>query len=753
MPSDNFEVDYFVSRRGTHAAVAQEVAQVLMAAGHTVKVQDYDIPHGANFVLEMHDALVKCRNFVAILSSDYDAAVFTGAEWTNFYADAVQSGGKRRFVVIRVEDFEPRGLFKTTVRGDLVGVTDVQERQQRILAAAEGRSLANPSLPWLFDNVPPRVNDFTGREARLQELHELLMQARAPAAITQAALYGLGGIGKTSLAIEYAHVYGKHYAGVWWAGAETRTQLIASLATLAGKLDAKLAEERDQEAAALEGLNRLARTTKPYLLVYDNVESPETLHRLLPATGARVVITTRYSEWGGIAKEVKLDLLPSADAEAFLQKRAGRADVGGARSLAEALGYLPLALDHAGAYCRLTAMSFDTYRNKIDSLTAKLPKSARHDSVSATFDLAIEKAINEHPDAELLLGFLSFLAPERAPLDLINDSVVGEESRAEALATLVGVSLVEHSSLPDGDPATTVHRLVQSAMRRRLSKTSKIDDILHHVFDRVVEAFPSESRTQPRKWPRCAVLLQHVMALRPYVAEHEFVEIAAAKLFNLAALYLYGRAAYDEAEPLLRHAVELTEKNYGRTNADVAGLLNNLANLLAETERHVEAEQLLREVISIGENTAGTESVLVATSRNNLANLLVDSGRLIEAETLYREVIAIGETVLGREHLDVAVWLNNLANVLSQFGRYDEAEALFAEALATRLKNLGAEDPSTAISEWSLAVLLMVTGRKIESISRFERALSVFEKTLGAEHPTTLECRYQYSTARDKLND
>src|ERR1044072_7124261 len=268
-----------------------------MAAGHTVKVQDYDIPHGANFVAEMHDALVRCRHFIALLSADYDDAPFTGAEWTNFYADAAQSNGKRRFVIIRIEDFEPRGLFRGIVRGDLVGVSDVHDPQQRRLAAAEGRWLANPLLPWLFDNVPPRLNDFTGRDTRLAELHKLFMQAKTPAAITQAALYGLGGIGKTSLAIEYAHVYGSDYAGVWWAGAETRTQLIANLAALAGKLDRRLAEERDQEAAARAVLKRLARATKPYLLVYDNVETPDILGGLLPATGARVLITTRYAEW------------------------------------------------------------------------------------------------------------------------------------------------------------------------------------------------------------------------------------------------------------------------------------------------------------------------------------------------------------------------------------------------------------------------------------------------------------------------
>src|SRR5689334_13738405 len=105
------EIDYFVSRRGSSAAVAQEVADTLRSAGYSVLVQDYDIPHNANFVLAMHEALSKCRHFIALLTTDYDAMPFTNAEWTNFYAVSAQSGGDRRFVVLRVQNCVPRGLF------------------------------------------------------------------------------------------------------------------------------------------------------------------------------------------------------------------------------------------------------------------------------------------------------------------------------------------------------------------------------------------------------------------------------------------------------------------------------------------------------------------------------------------------------------------------------------------------------------------------------------------------------------------
>ena len=190
------QVDYFISRRGASAIVAQEVADVLRAADYSVLVQDHDIPTGANFVLAMHDALKRCRHFVALLSKDYDFAPFTLAEWTNFYAIAAQSGGDRRFILLRIEDCNPEGLFSAVVFGDLVGIDDPQERRARILAAAEGRAGVVGRRPRLFENVPPPDLNFVGREPLVAELHELLVSDQRTATIKMAAIHGRrGGVG------------------------------------------------------------------------------------------------------------------------------------------------------------------------------------------------------------------------------------------------------------------------------------------------------------------------------------------------------------------------------------------------------------------------------------------------------------------------------------------------------------------------------------------------------------------------------
>ena len=374
-------------------------------------------------------------------------------EVTNFVAAAGRAADERRLVILRLDESMPEGIMASRVFGDLFGIVDPQERKRRILAAAEGRSTATPRHGKLFENVAPRDLNFTGRDEVLSELHRLLMNPASGTAVTSAVMHGLAGIGKTSLASEYAHRYAGEYSGVWWAACEQRMLLISSLAMLAAKLDPRLANEPDQEKAAKAALTRIASFTTPFLLIYDNVESPDTLRGLLPSIGARVLITTRWTDWAGHASEIKLELLGDEAAAQFLQARAGRKDQPGAARLASALGCLPLALDHAGAYCRLAgaSMTFDAYRSKIDARISRAPKGYP-DSVARTFSLAIEKAAAEHAQAETLLGIFAFLGPDHIPLDLITEKILDEDDRTEALISLFAVSLVEHRTLSDGAP-------------------------------------------------------------------------------------------------------------------------------------------------------------------------------------------------------------------------------------------------------------------------------------------------------------
>src|ERR1700730_14032167 len=208
MPGDHGNrYDFFLSRRGSVAAVAREVADVLTDKGYKVLIQDYDIPISASFVEAMHEAVKNSRDLIILCTPDYEQSPYTRKEFTSFEAERAQSHEERHIIVLRCEDVPLRGLLADNVYQDLVGVQDPQERKRRIIAAAERQSQAAPPPPRPFIGVPPRIPNFTGREDELYQLDAILIHdkpAVVPQAVGRVALAGMGGVGKSTPTMETA---------------------------------------------------------------------------------------------------------------------------------------------------------------------------------------------------------------------------------------------------------------------------------------------------------------------------------------------------------------------------------------------------------------------------------------------------------------------------------------------------------------------------------------------------------------------
>jgi tetratricopeptide (TPR) repeat protein len=555
--------------------------------------------------------------------------------------------------------------------------------------------------------VPPRIASFTGRADELDRLDAILMREK-PAAVTQAsvgraAVQGMGGVGKTSLAVEYAHRYRRLYAGVCWCPAEIRTGQLSGLANLAVTLGTAKAEEADVEKAAKAALRRLAEQRATWLLVYDNVTAPDQIADLLPSAGARVLITSRFSDWSELAEEVPLDVLPLEEAVALLEGRAGREDAEGARTLSEALGSLPLALDHAAAYCKRTQIRFADYAKKASSLIAAAPRGAGYPrSVAATFDLAISQAVAQCASAEALMAFLAQCAPECIPLLLVEGAIDDEAERLQALGALAEVSLVKHDPFDDGGEAVTVHRLVQAVARTRSKAKGLAQGAAAHVIARLCAVYPGDGYDNPQSWPLCAKLTPHLLALQGLDG------ISKADWPNLlvrAGNYFYGRAAYPQAALLLRDAPAICESVLGPEHPLTATSLNSLAILLKDQGDLAGARPLCERALAIYEQVLGPEHPFTATSLNSLAILLEAQGDLAGARPLYERALAIREKVLGPEHPLTATSLNNLAELLRAHGDLAGARPLYERALAICEKMLGPEHPDTAGSLHNLALV------------------------------------------------
>jgi tetratricopeptide (TPR) repeat protein len=247
-----------------------------------------------------------------------------------------------------------------------------------------------------------------------------------------------------------------------------------------------------------------------------------------------------------------------------------------------------------------------------------------------------------------------------------------------------------------------VHRLVQWATRERLT-TAEQSVWLGAALRLLAQAFP-ETPWDVGAWADCARLLPHV---RSVVTRDEAIQSdpgAVAVLLSKAGIYLFCRAESREAAPLMRRALSIDEASYGSEHPNVAIRLNNLAQLLQETNRLGEAEPLMRRALSIDEASYGSEHPRVATDLNNLAQLLQATNRLGEAEPLMRRALSIEEASYGSEHPNVAIGLNNLARLLQATDRADQAAPMLEQALRIFERSLGLDHPNTVIVQRALSL-------------------------------------------------
>jgi hypothetical protein len=364
---------FFISYTGADQAWAEWIAVQLEAAGYTTLLQAWDFRPGSDFVEQMHQAIEQTERTIAVLSHRYLASVFAAAEWHAIFAKD-PTGQAGLLVPVRIENCEPPGLLRTRVYIELVDTNEATAKQQ--LLAGVDQSGARPTsalFPGTVDgepgapktrpfpgqgpaisNLPARNRNFSGRDELLERLRASLEAEAAAAVVPTGAVHGLGGVGKTELALEFAHRFASDYDIAWWIPAELPTSATAALAALAGRLEVKqVADQGEMVAALFDQLRQRDR----WLLVYDNAERPDRLKGLLPlGGGGHVLVTSRWSAWGQKATPLRVNVLARDESVAFLVRRTGAEDPVALDELAELLGDLPLALEEAAAYLEETGV-------------------------------------------------------------------------------------------------------------------------------------------------------------------------------------------------------------------------------------------------------------------------------------------------------------------------------------------------------------------------------------------------------------
>jgi tetratricopeptide (TPR) repeat protein len=619
--------------------------------------------------------------------------------------------------------------------------------------------MSGTSVPPTTWNIPFKRNPyFTGRESVINRLHDSLTHTQAAALIQPQGVSGLGGIGKTQTAVEYAYRYRDEYTAVLWVRADSQPVLLSEFVSLADLLDLPEKGEQDQRVV-VASVQHWLREQSGWLLIFDNVENLATLNRFLPtAYQGHILLTTRATALTALAHRIELEQMPLEEGALLLLRRAGIVALGGgiedaaasdrevALELAQLMDGLPLALDQAGAYIRETKSSLTDYlglyrTRALDLLDKRSQQETEYpDTVATTWSLSFEKVMQADAAAASLLCLYAFLYADAIPEEFVTDGgtllgpalqVVAHDELAlnAAMKALLNFSLVQRQA---DERTCSVHRLVQLALKSHMDRETQLAWAKCAVL-LVEHVFPAPSFNT---WQRCQRYIVHAQVCSALIEEWDMLFEKAARLVGEAGAYLYDRARYAEAEQLYKQSLARTEKILGPEHSETSTCLNNLALLCYDQGKYHLAEPLYQRALLIDQKTLEPEHPSHISKLNNLALLYDAQGRYELAEPLYQQVLEIREQTLGPVHPAIANSANNLAILYKKQGKYAQAEALYQRALAIQEQALDPGHPDVAVSLLNLGELYQAREMYQQAEELAERALAIDEQAYGPKHPT-----------------
>ena len=597
------------------------------------------------------------------------------------------------------------------------------------------RYVLRSSPTHLPSNLPPSIGkNFVGRETDLRIIADQFKGCDSKNVAVVQAVSGLGGIGKTRLALEFAHRYASDYSGLFFCLAATPELLCESLADLASAHILNLAEKDADIETRFFAVQTWLKQNPGWLLILNDVDNETAANAVFELTQQKlpghVLITSRLNEWPTDTYHVDLKVATPAESRSLLIQFSSRnpmnsvSEINAVESLVDRLEGLPIAIELAGTQIAQSGISFSDYLSIFQKNTETALSFRRSTGIDVSDSLASAwlTSIEYLPlDARNVLVELSFFSAAPIPWEMFSDD-------KENVFHLQRSSLVCINRY--AFPSISVHPLILEVAATLISE-SEVDLYWQKHLRRLITWLPQGGQA-PETWPQWEQFKPHaekwIQQLRELPEE--------AKILNgLAGYEQYRNAAYHRAEWLKRRALAINEASFGKDHPDVARDLNNLAQLLKATNRLEEAEPLMRRVVEIFELSFGKDHPNVATALNNLAQLLKVTNRLEEAEPLMRRALAIDEASYGKDHPNAATGLNNLAQLLQVTNRLEEAEPLMRRALAIDEASFGKDHPKVAIRLNNLAQLLKSTNRLEETEPLMRRALAIDEASYGKDHP------------------
>jgi Flp pilus assembly protein TadD len=615
------------------------------------------------------------------------------------------------------------------------------------------------AVPAIWGGVPQRNKNFTGRADILAQLRQGV--SNKVTAVLPHALQGMGGVGKTAVAIEYAHRYRSEYELVWWVPADQPTLVRSSLAALAEPLGLQSATATGIESAATAVLNALRRgqPSAQWLLIFDNADQPEDLNEIIPRGPGDVLITSRNHRWQSVVDTVQVNVFSRAESTDFLAKRVPKGmEESDAARLAEELGDLPLALEQAGALHAETGMSVTEYLRLLKEQAAEIMAEGKSPeyplSMTAAWKLSVTALNRQLPQATDLLRCCAFFGPEPIPRDVFRRGALGTETRvgdmlanpillARAIRELGRFALVRIDGRTIG-----VHRLIQALLRDELALDEQAR-YRHEVHLILASAAPNDPDDN-RQWPRFAELVGHVSTPATELAQCRDPDVRAFAL-NIVR-YLHRSGDHASSRSFAERFIAQWSKDSGPDEPRVLDAQRHLGNALRELGDYSAAFDLSQDTLRRVREILGEQDPLTLALTNSFGADLRAQGDFRAAQTLDEQSLSLHQAIFGPRDPQTFRVMNNLALDYGLNSKYSEARELHQRTYLLQSEATSGVSATDVLNSWNcLARVVRLCGDYSEARDVGEDAYDYGRELLGPEDYMTLRTARELSIALRRI--
>ncbi|KAL4813075.1 hypothetical protein BDW67DRAFT_117571 [Aspergillus spinulosporus] len=609
----------------------------------------------------------------------------------------------------------------------------------------------------------PRNQEFVGRTSILEQLKSRVLPIGTTSRLV---LFGLGGVGKSHIAIEFAHkIYTELQASVLWVSASSIDRFREGYNAI---FDEHISSDSDANCDKAARVKEwLEKEHDEWVLIIDNADETslfepfnqgkqsgnQSILEFIPESQHGVILVTTRNRAAGVkftkgAAKALIEVKPMTSEEAKLLIKSNVTDQvleeDELDRLSELLGHLPLAIVQAAAFMQENSMSVSEYielyndseETSMDLLCEPFETLGRDtgvpNAVATTLIVSLDQIKDRDPKAVEILQLIPFLDRNEVPKSLVQHRIKRPLELTKALGTLKAFSLIVPTN---GKGDFSFHRLVQLVLRKWLILESLYEEKSINAMELLDEVYPDATF---ENWGTCAAYLPHAQSVLSLVSEiHHKGRKTRIHLQEGIAYYLWSQGYYQEAEKLDALIVEEKKREFGPEHPETLESMTGLAATYHGQAKWAEAEQLDSFVLEARRKTLGSSDRLTLTTMANLATTYVSQDRMQEAEALRREVYETSRAEFGEEDEDTVISMTNLGTLYIDLGKVEEAADLIQRALAWRKKSQGPEHKDTLVCSSTLAKVYKAQGKLQEAEEMALQCLTVSEAVLGPQHPET----------------